>query len=106
MIFSWDTSHTQPEFFLWDELTDTLTFANTEDVFLFSEQQRQTLHQQESFMVAQGWRFPLMEHLVQRGSLNLRWQQDARANTWFILGFIKISYNAAGTHNEPLFCEK
>lgn len=31
--------------FVWDELTDSLTFANTEDVILFSEQQRQALHQ-------------------------------------------------------------
>lgn len=62
----------------WDELTDILTLANTEDVILFSEQQRQALHKQESFMVAQDWCFPLVEHLVQCSSLNLRKRQDAQ----------------------------
>lgn len=71
-----------------DELTDVLTFANTDDVVLFSEQQRQTLHQQQSFMVAQGGRFPLVKHLVQRSSLDLRGQQDVEVNTCVM---VKIS---------------
>lgn len=49
-----------------------LTFANTEDVLLLSEQQRQALHQQQSFVVAQDWCLPLVEHLIQRSSLNLK----------------------------------
>lgn len=58
------------------ELANALTLANTEDVLLFSEQQRQALHQQQGFMVALDWCFPLMEHLIQRSSLNLRGHQD------------------------------
>lgn len=56
---------------------DVLTFADTDDVVLFGEQQRQTLHQQQSFMVAQSRRLPVVEHLVQRRRLNLRSHQDA-----------------------------
>lgn len=46
------------------------TLANTEDVVVFSEQQREALHQQQSLVVAEDGCFPLVEHLVQRSSLN------------------------------------
>ena len=45
-------------------LMEHRTSANTEDVVLFSEQQRQALHQQQGLAVAQGRRRPLLEHLI------------------------------------------
>lgn len=64
-----------------------LTFADTEQVVLLSEQQRQTLHQQQGFVVTQEWCFPLVEHLIQRSSLNLKQQEDAQraVKRWIFL---------------------
>lgn len=67
-----------------------LTFANADDVILFGQQQRQALHQQQGFMVAQRRRLPVVEHLVQRRGLHLRSHQDA----------FKHRYNAAGSHTK------
>lgn len=53
-----------------------LTFADADDVVLFSEQLRQTLHQQQSFVVALHRRLSMVEHFIQCGSLHLRAQQD------------------------------
>lgn len=34
-------------------LTGVLTFAHTDDVFMLSQQQHQSLHQQQSFVVSE-----------------------------------------------------
>lgn len=65
--------------FYWELRWDILTFTNTEDVALLSEQLTQALHQQQSFVVAQGRCFPLVEHLIQRSIPNLRRNQDVNA---------------------------
>lgn len=58
-----------------------LTFADADDVVLFGEQLCQTLHQQQSFVVALRRCLSMVEHFIQRGSLHLRAQQDVNT-TW------------------------
>lgn len=53
-----------------------LTFAHADDVVLLGQQLRQALHQQQSLVVALRRRLPLVEHLIQRGRLHLRTQQQ------------------------------
>lgn len=49
-----------------------LTLADAEDVGLLGEQQWQTLHQQQGFVVALYWCLALVEHLIQSCTLHLR----------------------------------
>lgn len=52
-------------------LTDRLTFADADDVIVLGQQQRQSLHQQQSFVVAQRRGLAVVEHLIQRRHLHL-----------------------------------
>lgn len=92
-----------------DNLVDILTFADTDDVILFGEQQRQTLHQQQSFMVAQSRSLPVVEHLVQRRRLNLRSHQDAVVTSRWLKSEEKTLALAYHLHcvaeQQPLSCD-
>lgn len=55
-------------------LTDQLTFANADDVIVLSQQQRQSFHQQQSFVVAQRRGLAVVKHLIKRRRLDLNTQ--------------------------------
>lgn len=54
--------------------TDQLTFANADDVIALGQQQRQSFHQQQSFMVAQRRGLAVVKHLIKRRRLDLNTQ--------------------------------